>query len=394
MPGSETHPFIWQLAGGGYVLDLRPPPQPPDPPRPDQLAQPAEPCVLLVTRTADAELDHVGRLLRAAGVPVTRLNSDAGAPAGPAGPGGLVIDLDRRAVRIAGRWISPTVTWLRHFSVRSMPGGRGALGRAFAADSWQALADQLGTVSAAMVNPRDPGLLTSLTVAKSLRIATPATVVSTDPAAAKDLLGSDRVIIKALHQHFVEAAPGLLSGVFPEIIDRAALDQPGRTARTGRGGSPVVIQEYVDHDAETRVYFVHGVIAAAFAISKSGPAQPWLSPDDVTATAIDPPPAITAATVALAGALSLSYGAFDFLSVAGVPVFLEVNVTGDWRWLEARTGTTPVTMAVAAMLGKLHRASGASGARGGPGTGSRVGLLSFLSGGLPAGSDPVDPGPG
>ncbi len=55
--------------------------------------------------------------------------------------------------------------------------------------------------------------------------------------------------------------------------------------------------------------------------------------------------------------MSLRYGAFDFLLSAGTPVFLEVNPDGDWRWAERRTRTTPVTLAVAAMLAALHRAA-------------------------------------
>src|SRR6185437_16805403 len=95
------------------------------------------------------------------------------------------------------------------------------------------------------------------------------TVVTTNPAEAAALVQSSKLVIKALHRHFVEARPGLLHGIFPQIIEP-------RDLRRLPAGPPVVVQEHVDHEAEVRVYHVHGQIAAAFEITKSDPAEPWL----------------------------------------------------------------------------------------------------------------------
>ena len=54
--------------------------------------------------------------------------------------------------------------------------------------------------------------------------------MSTEPIAAAESLGAGTVIVKALHEHFVEASPGLLTGVFPEITDVGAMQRAGRRA--------------------------------------------------------------------------------------------------------------------------------------------------------------------
>lgn len=297
--------------------------------------------MLLVSRVGDKELNLVTRRLTNAGVAVARLDAESAASAG------LIVDPHRRLVKIDGRWISPTVTWLRHFSHRAMPQGGSALRRAYAADSWLALADQLDVLSAVMITHREPGLLAQLATARSCGVAVPATVVTTNPAQAAALLRSSKLVVKALHRHFVETRPGLLHGIFPEIIDLSEV-------RRVPAGPPVVVQEHIDHDAEIRIYHVHGRIAAAFAITKSGPAEPWLHPRLVTARQIEPPDAVAAAACAVAAALSIDYGALDFLIAGGVPVFLEINFAGDWRWLETRVRQAPVTAAVAAMLRSKH----------------------------------------
>ena len=181
------------------------------------------------------------------------------------------------------------------------------------------------------------------------------------------------MIVKALHQHFVEAAPGWLTGVFPVVVPRADL------GHWSEPGPPVIVQEFVEHEAELRVYDVNGQLHG-FEIIKEAPADPWLSGARVQARLVRLPPAVATAARVLASAFGLRYGAFDFLVRAGSPVFLEVNPDGDWRWAEIRSGSSPVTAAVARMLCDLHREQlPAAGSRGGPDPGS-FSLLAFLAG--------------
>ncbi|MFC5661418.1 hypothetical protein ACFP3U_00320 [Kitasatospora misakiensis] len=358
-----------------------PPPAPPSAPRPDaaarspflsQLDDPARsldarprptPCVLLLSRACDTDLDPVRNLLSGAGIRTARLNAEELAATS------LTITADGRSVRLNGRALTPTVTWIRHFAPTAvdpapsaldqtaldpaalLADGPGAARTAFLRDSWQEAAGQLAAVSGTAIRSDRPGVLGQLDLARRYGVAVPRTVLTTDPHLVRDEFDGPRVVVKAAGHHFVEPVPGRLHGIFPTVLDRADL------AGGPRPGPPVIVQEYVEHEAELRVYFVAGRLHA-FAVSKTAPADPWTAPDRIGVRALPaPPPDVAAATRTLAAAMSLRYGAFDFLLSGGTPVFLEVNPDGDWRWAERRTRTTPVTVAVAAMLAALHRAA-------------------------------------
>lgn len=276
----------------------------------------------------------------------------------------LVIDPGRRAVRHDGRWIAPTVVWRRHFSARAIEGSADPAYDMFLRDSWRAVAGQLAALSPAAIGMQDPGVLDQMLVAQARQIAVPRTVVVTDPAAARDLLGDKcRLFVKAVDQHFVEASPGRLSGVFPIALDSL---EP-------QSGPPVIVQEYVEHDTELRVYYVDGQVHG-FGVGKEAAADPWLAADRVTVTHLELPASVVLAATMLAEGLSLRYGAFDFLLRGDTLIFLEVNPAGDWRWAELKAQAAPVTLAAARMLCDLHRRYCPSLAA--PG---RFDLLSFLA---------------
>ncbi|SEL14946.1 ATP-grasp domain-containing protein [Streptacidiphilus jiangxiensis] len=324
----------------------------------------AEPSVLVLTRRGDREAGLVATLLRRAGVPVTRLDADA-----PGGVGDVLCTSDG-VLEIAGARIRPTVTWHRHFSPRALPGCADPGGDALRRDAWAALVRQLPLLSQVSIGDQEPGQLAQLRQAASLGLRVPRTVVATDPRAAASALASGRTVVKALDRHYVEPSPGLLRW-FPPLVCA-----PGRT-RVLRGtapGTPLVVQEYVPHDREIRLYLT-GTEHHAFEVAKERPEDLWTRPDRVGVAAVaTPPPALSAAR-ALAEAFSLRYAAFDFLMQGDDPVFLELNVHGDWRWFERRAGVETVTRAMARTLGAAHRAAGG-------GVGRRLALLPFLGAGV------------
>jgi hypothetical protein len=370
--------FISQLTSPDRVFDVRPRCPPPARRAGPAAAGRPGPCVLLLSRSCDAELHAVQDLLGRAGIPVCRVDSEELAACD------LVIDPASRAVRVNGRWLMPTVTWIRHFSPRAI--GAGAVGPAgtvsqpdpaspapgmFLRASWRAAADQIATVSGACLRPGRPGLLAQSLLAREHRLPVPRTIVTTDLAAARAAFTCRRLVIKAAHDHFVEAEPGRLTGIFPTVIER--LDLPARPCP----GPPVVVQEYVEHDAELRVYYVAGQVHA-FEVSKASPADPWTDPDKVRVRQVTAPPAASAGARALGHALGLRFAAFDFLLRDAAPVFLEVNPDGDWRWAERKSRAMVVTPAVSGMLAGLHHAARRSTPAAAGGTGP-FDLLAFLS---------------
>jgi hypothetical protein len=372
--------FLGQLDAPGHVVDVRPPhPCPPRagspqvaPPRAGPDGTDATPCVLLLSRTCDTGLTRVQALLEGVGIRVSRVDADALPAAAPdslvpagreacaadgTAPGrpamdraGLVLDLNAGRVRLDGHWLAPTVIWLRHFTGRAIEVGQaGTVASAlFARDSWQEVAEQVAAISPRALGARRLGTIEQLALARRLGVAVPRTIVTTDLSAARAAFSCPRLVVKAAREHFVEAEPGRLTGIFPQVIERR--DVPVWACQ----GPPVIVQEHVEHTAELRVYYAAGRVLG-FEVGKRSPADPWTSPADVTVTTVAVSPAVDAATRALASAMSLEFGAFDFLIRAGAPVFLEANPDGDWDWAERVAGGEAVTRAVAAMLAGLHR---------------------------------------
>ena len=341
MPDIES--FAGQLAARDRVFDVRPQRRAAPESRTGRaLRAPADrplPSVLLLSRSCDTELDSVQDLLARAAVPVERVNSDELADRN------LLIDPMDKTILLNGRWLAPTVTWVRHFSVQAID--EGSIGQApglFLRASWHSAADQLTAISGTSILPGRPALLSQLMLAQRNQVSVPRTIVTTDLRHAR-AIGCPRLVIKAVDEHFVEAEPGRLTGIFPTVVERRDLpDGPG---------PPVVVQEYVEHDAELRVYYAAGRIQA-FDVSKDSPADLWTDPEGVQVRPVDSPAAVVTATRLLASAMALRFGAFDFLIRDGTPVFLEVNPDGDWRWAERMSRTTVVTLAAARMLTELH----------------------------------------
>ncbi|GIH99464.1 hypothetical protein [Planobispora takensis] len=372
MPPPNAAAFLGQLSAPRHVLDLRPPAGPAGPraqPPPGPRTRPPgdrapSPAVLLVSRCGDGEFRAVAELLGRVGVQVVRLDADGVDGAD------LLVDPLRGIVRVNGRRVRPTVVWPRHFSAGAIEGTGEPARDLFLRESWESVADQLCEVAAVGLRPPRLRTLAQLRLAASFGVAVPATLITTDPGRAGEELRGTRLVIKAAHRHFVEAAPGTLTGVFPAIVAR------GGPAPAARPGPPVVVQEYVEHDAELRVHYVAGELYG-FRVVKTAPEDLWVREDRVSVHVTDPPPGVVRAVRALAGALALRCCAFDFLMRDGEPVFLEMDPDGDWRWIETKAGTTAVTMAVARMLCGLHRAHLPAAA---PSPSGGFDLLAFLSG--------------
>jgi glutathione synthase/RimK-type ligase-like ATP-grasp enzyme len=111
----------------------------------------------------------------------------------------------------------------------------------------------------------------------------------------------------------------------------------------------VIVQQYVHSDHELRV-FVVGERLISYRVDKLDPAQLWVNPDAVEVRAVDIPPALGDALLALARFWRLDVAAFDLLVAGGEPVFLEVNINCDWRWFERRSDEPAVSSAVASWV--------------------------------------------
>jgi glutathione synthase/RimK-type ligase-like ATP-grasp enzyme len=98
---------------------------------------------------------------------------------------------------------------------------------------------------------------------------------------------------------------------------------------------------------DVRVTLV-GARALAADILTRGDAIDWraVPPDQVSYRPVAVPAPIISACVRLCRNVGLLYGAFDFVRQPdGRWVFLEVNPSGQWGWIEQATGL-PITKAI------------------------------------------------
>jgi glutathione synthase/RimK-type ligase-like ATP-grasp enzyme len=252
-----------------------------------------------------------------------------------------------------------------------------------AIEEWTGFYENLYFVTAdrPWVNPRDRAqnaeakLLQSMEAAQ-LGIATPETLVTSDPSKVPPFLHAhrDELAMKLLNHRSVTLRLGsvnwelLTNRVTPEDARLQHLEQIRIT--------PVYLQEYVRKRSEARAWVVGDQVFSAEIFSQEDPATlvDWrryptketpeglvLDTDRWRCAPIDLPREFQAKLVALARRLGLTYTAIDLVRREdGEWVFLEANDGGAYLWVEDRTGL-PISEAIAGLLTKLSESRATRG---------------------------------
>ncbi len=263
---------------------------------------------------------------------------------------GMLVDAASGAVTVGSKEIQPAVVWARHCSAGVLQAQARPAGSVSPIDaaSWAGVMTYLADSAAAALPGSVPTTLGQLLDADRLGVRTPRTVVTTDVASGVNSMMARRVVVKTPDFRLYEADRETWGPYFPVIVDTAAEPQDFPC-----DGPPSVIQEYVEHDRELRVYWLNGGICA-FDVSKPGPASPWQDPQSVAVRKIGCPEPAAHVVRILSAAWNLRYAAFDLLvSSAGEVVFLEANVDGDWLWYERKAGWYGVSFMAAVMVREL-----------------------------------------
>ncbi|MFI5937552.1 RimK family alpha-L-glutamate ligase [Actinoplanes sp. NPDC051494] len=264
--------------------------------------------------------------------------------------GSFSFDPDSGIVRCGGVRVRPVVTWVRHFAPGTLTAHARPAGSvpALAAAAWSGLLGQVADAAVTALPGTAPAGTAQLPAAGRLGVRTPRTVLTTDVADGARRVGSARVIVKTPDFRLVEPDPRHWGPSLPVVLDRDAA-----AGARSPGGRPVVVQEYVPHACELRVYYVDGGICA-FRVRQGDPAARWTDPAGVAVTRVDCPDAAGAVVRTLAAAWGLRYAAFDLLITGtGEVVLLEANPDGDWLFYERRAGWHGVTFMAAVMLREL-----------------------------------------
>ncbi|WP_214956886.1 hypothetical protein [Streptomyces sp. ISL-43] len=267
----------------------------------------------------------------------------------------LALDVDTGLLDVAGRRVRPAVVWVRHASACALLAQARPAGSMtpLQAQSWSGFLGQVASAATAALpggTVVGPGQLVE---AHRLGVKTPRTVVTNDVRAGARDVGARTLVVKTPDFRLFEPDRGKWKACLPSVVGCEAVAGDPGAATAAADGRPVVVQEYVAHTRELRVYHLDGGICA-FEVRKPEPSSLMTDPESVAVKRVDCPQPAADAVRTLCAAWNLRYGAFDLLvSDTGEPVFLEANPDGDWLWFERKARWHGVSFMAAVMVREL-----------------------------------------
>ena len=315
-----------------------------------------EPRILIVCREFDPHVDQMVVMLRQLGIDCLRwivesfprdasltVESDGAGFAGILKTPGWEADL--RSVRSV---------WYRRSAPPDLPGTLKEEERRFATSEARAAFDGLCRVTDWFwVNHPDRvrvagSKMLQLKVAAELGFRIPRTLVSNDPDAVRRFFRAHggRIIYKPFNSGFFAGTQKVCYTTPLAERDLANLDLIRLT--------PGLFQENLAKRFEVRVTIIGRTVFATKIDSQSRPeaAQDWreAETDDLPHVPHRLPAEIESRCLAFLDRFGLAYGAMDFIvTPEGDYVFLENNPSGQFGWIEDRTGE-PMTATLARML--------------------------------------------
>lgn len=319
--------------------------------------------VLILTRSFDPEADLVSIKLLSRGIDCMSLNVEDI-------PRRILIKytikqntVDSAELEINNETLDMSnisVAWMRHFDITGVNFGMGEPARTFSFQQWEdALHTLLGNLNCKWIN--SPSAVSQandrrkqLLVAKASGFDIPSTIITNDAHTAREFYHSHNgnVVLKALHSHAVELGGNMYCMYTRSVTEQ---DLPGLSDLIY---APCILQEKLQKKSEMRVTVVGDQVFAATLNFRSNSKKfddiHRCSAADISIEAHTKlRPLIVERCVQLIKSLGLRYGAIDFvIGNSDNLVFLEVNPTGDWYWIEQKTGL-PITTAMAGLIEEL-----------------------------------------
>lgn len=224
--------------------------------------------------------------------------------------------------------------------------------------SWakdQALAGLLGTLYALPVlwvnRPEVDGIAShkpgQLPLAAALGLRTPRSLITTDPHAARSFAKNvdGPIICKPLMGGPLRYEDGRRNGVPTHQVDPESIDDS--VALTAH-----LFQEWIPKAHEVRLTVVGRKIFASEIHAASEDAKvDWRSDyDSLEYKPCSVPGSVRNGVLAWLAHFRLNFGAFDFaVTPGGEWVLFECNPSGEWSWIQAKTGL-PIAAALAELL--------------------------------------------
>jgi glutathione synthase/RimK-type ligase-like ATP-grasp enzyme len=322
--------------------------------------------VLILTNKLDIEADLVGIGLLRRGIDYTRLNIDDILTQQIRLTYSLDNEYNSRIELTTGVETQDIkklkVVWLRHFDTDEVNFDGKELTNVFSLQQWNhALHTLQNNLAACQWIDKPDAILTAgnrwkqLSIAKRMGFHIPATLITNDPMAARKFYTEHDgdIVLKALHHHGI-----VIKGRRYSIYTR-----PWTNENVSRFDdliyAPCIIQERLHKKSDLRVTVVGDEVFAVELDSQST----RMGKDDWHRSDISSIPKrivrlddlVGQLCIKLIKLLELKYGAIDLVNTEeGEVMFLEINPTGDWYWIERFTGLR-ITEAVVDLIEKLTK---------------------------------------
>lgn len=317
--------------------------------------------VLILTRGSDRESDYIGIGLMRRGIDYVRLDIEdvpdllrIRYSINKQGVQSIQFLLDEREIDIA----HISAVFLRDFDVGAIKFKGDKLSKTFSFEQWN---DAYGILQAALkcawVNRPDAARVANdrvqqLSVAKAVGLDIPETIITNDPEMARDFyhIHGGRIIIKALHHHAVQVSNRIYS-MYTHRMTNKDLSYLNNLVN-----APCILQEKILKKSDLRITIVGNQIFAVEIDSQST----LKGRDDLHRYPLRKLPKRTIELkktdqdkcIKLLDSFGLEYGAIDLVrDRSDRLIFLEINPTGDWLWIEHCTGL-PITEAIVDLLEK------------------------------------------
>ena len=196
-----------------------------------------------------------------------------------------------------------------------------------------------------------------LEMARAAGLDVPRTVVTNCPEEVDAFVQgcSGRALYKTFEPFSVEYSPGRWKGVYATVLAKATLERRLGSVRL----APCLIQDYVEKREEFRVTVIGQAVFAARVVDRDG--EPFdgdfrRSGTGVQCERAQLPADVVSRILTLLTRMGLVFGCIDMIRTPDDRfVFLEVNSSGQWYWIELMTGL-PLLKTFAGMLmsGRAH----------------------------------------
>ncbi len=178
--------------------------------------------------------------------------------------------------------------------------------------------------------------LRQLARAKAFKFRIPDTLVTNCPKAARDFVGQRASIAKPV------VSGGLTDDGRRDAVYTTPVTRDDFSDDDSVRAAPMILQERIANAFDLRVTVVGSRVFATRILARDRDDETDWRAVDPSRIAYEPyvlPAPLEANCIALVKAFSLSFGALDFVVTPdGDHVFLELNPSGQWGWLEGATG--------------------------------------------------------